>query len=93
MEINVLEESKNRILFELKDSDHGFCNMLVKELWKDKNIKAAAYRVDHPLIGVPKILVEVTQGNDVKKAIQNAIKNMKKDGEKFKKEFTSKVKK
>ncbi|MFC1697334.1 RpoL/Rpb11 RNA polymerase subunit family protein [Nanoarchaeota archaeon] len=86
MEINVLEESKNRILFELKGSDHGFCNMFVKELWKESSVKAAAYRVDHPLVGVPKLIVEVTQGNDVKKVIQKVLKSMKSNAEKFLKE-------
>jgi DNA-directed RNA polymerase subunit L len=93
MEINILEESKNRILFELKGADQGFCNMLVKELWKNSAVKAAAYRVDHPLVGIPKIIVEVTQGNDVKDVIQKTVKNMEKDADKFKKEFLLKLKK
>ncbi len=92
MELKVIEQTKNKVIFEVKEASHGLCNAVVKELWHDSKVKAAAYNVDHPLVGVPTIIVEVTQGNEPKKAIQDAIKRLIKNSDKFKKEFSDKVK-
>ncbi|RLE39229.1 DNA-directed RNA polymerase subunit L [Candidatus Woesearchaeota archaeon] len=92
MEYKVVEESKSRLVLELKKASHGLCNALVKELWKDNKVKAAAYKIDHPLVGIPRIILEVAHGNDAKKTLQDALKRLIKDAEKFKKEFSDKVK-
>jgi len=92
MEIEILEETKNKIHFKVKEEDHTVLNLLKEELWKDKNVKIAAYRMDHPLIGVPEMTVEVAQGSDPKKAIKDAVKRLEKTLDKFKDEFKSKVK-
>lgn len=85
MEINILEESKNRIVFELKGEDHTFCNALKQELWADKDTKLASYKIDHPLVGVPEFILETKA--DPKKVLLNAAKNLQKELEKFKKAF------
>ncbi len=80
MELKILEESKNKLVFELKGEDHTFCNILVKELQKDSSVKAAAYRIDHPLERIPTIIVE---GDEPKKSIQKAISSLKKESQDF----------
>lgn len=85
MEFTVLEESKNRLVFQLKGENHTFCNILKEELCHLKNVKAATYKIDHPLIGVPTFLVE-TEGIEPRKAIKDALKNLRKKAEDFKKE-------
>ena len=86
MEVKVLEESKNRIVIEIKGEDHTFCNALKQELWNDKDVKVASYKIDHPLIGVPQFLVE-TKGKDPKKVLMDAAKRLQKELDKFKKAF------
>ena len=66
MELKTLESGKNKIVFELQGVGHTFCNLLVQELWKDEHVKVAAYNVDHPLIGKPKMVVETDGKEDVK---------------------------
>ena len=85
MNIKVLEEKKNKIIVEVDGVGHGFCNMLVKELWNDTNIKFAGYHIEHPLIGKAKIIVESKK--DARKAIYDAIKGINKSANVFKKEF------
>jgi DNA-directed RNA polymerase subunit L len=58
MEINVLEEKAKRLVFELKGEDHTLCNALREELWNDKSVTVAAYNINHPLVGVPKFIIE-----------------------------------
>jgi DNA-directed RNA polymerase subunit L len=92
MDIEILEETKNKLHFKIKGEDHTILNLLKEELWKDKNVKTAAYRMDHPLIGIPEMIVEVTQGNDPKKAIKDAVKRIEKNLDKLKDEFKSQIK-
>jgi len=84
MEIKVLEEKKNKLVVSIKGETHTLCNALVKELWNDKHVKAAGYRIDHPLAGVPNLMVE-TDGADPKKAINSAADRLAKSADEFKK--------
>ncbi|MBD3361636.1 DNA-directed RNA polymerase subunit L [Candidatus Woesearchaeota archaeon] len=83
MEIKVLEEKKSRLVFEIKGEGHTLCRALQKELWNDSHIKAAGYNIDHPLVGVPKFVVE-TDGADPRKTVSAAIKRLQKQTDKFK---------
>lgn len=84
MEINVLEETKTKLVFELPGEDHTLCNALKRELWNDKSVKAAGYSVNHPSIGTPKMVVE-TSGESPRTAVLEAIKRLKKETDKMRK--------
>tara|TARA_Y100000296_G_scaffold58895_1_gene67906 strand:+ start:150 stop:425 length:276 start_codon:yes stop_codon:yes gene_type:complete len=86
MEINVIEKSKNKIVFELKGEDDTFCNALKDELYNDSNVKIASYRIDHPLINIPRFILEIKSG-DVKKSLVDATKRLKKLSVKFHDDF------
>lgn len=90
MEIKILEDKKNRIVLEIEGEDHTFCNMIKKELWNDSHVKIAAYNIDHPMVGKPRMIVE-TDGGDPRKSLTEAAKRVGKDLDKFKSEF-SKIK-
>lgn len=89
MEIIVIEKTSKRFVFELKQGTHTVCNILKDELWNDKDIVAAAYNIDHPLIGIPKFIVETNGKTAPEKALANAIDRLKKSnnelGDKFSK--------
>ena len=82
MEFIILEETKNRLVFQLKDETHTFCNILKEELTQVKGVTTAAYRIDHPLIGIPQFIVE-TKDLEPRKAIKEALKSLKKKTEEF----------
>ncbi|MAE13856.1 hypothetical protein CMO92_04790 [Candidatus Woesearchaeota archaeon] len=82
MELRVLENGKKKFIFELEGTDHTICNALKEELWEDKNVLVAAYSIEHPLIGIPRITVEMSSG-DPQKAILDAISRLKKKNSTF----------
>ena len=82
MELKVVENNKKRLVFDLVGADHTFSGALKKELWNDKAIKVSAYNVEHPLIGIPRFIVE-TEDKDPKKVLLDAIKRLEKKNESF----------
>jgi DNA-directed RNA polymerase subunit L len=85
MEINVLEESKKRMVFELKGETHTFCNALKEALWKVPGVDIASYTIEHPLVGIPKFILE-TKGIEPREALKKAVAELRKKGKEFKKE-------
>lgn len=86
MELKIIEEEKNKLIVELKGEDHTFCNAIKAELWNDKHVKAAAYNIEHPMVGEPKLIVETDGKEDPKDALVAAAKRLKKTVDDFSKE-------
>ena len=82
MELKVVEHTKKKIVFDIIGADHTFSNSLKKELWNDKSIKVSAYRVEHPLIGIPRFIIE-TSDKEPEKALLDAVKRLGKKNEQF----------
>jgi len=91
MEIKTIQDDKNTFVFEIKGASHGFCNMLKEKLLEDDHVKTATYRVEHPLVNIPKFLVE-TDGADPKKCVADAVKKLKSFVEKIQKDFAKELK-
>ncbi len=85
MDINVVEEKKNKLVFEIKGEGHTMSNAIRKELWNDEHVKIAAYTIDHPLIEIPRFVLE-TDGADPRKTLIAAAKRLQKELEKIKTE-------
>jgi DNA-directed RNA polymerase subunit L len=92
MELEFLENTKSKIVVRIKGEDHTFCNIIVKELQNNSNVKSAAYRIEHPLQKVPELLVETNEKTTAKKAILDAVAKISKTNEKFLKDFKSQAK-
>jgi len=86
MEFKVIEEEKNKLIFELKGETHTFCNALKHELQMLKGVEQVTYRIDHPLIGVPRFNLE-TKGLEPRKALKEALAALKKKAKEFQKEI------
>ncbi len=89
MEINIIEDKKNKMVFEIKGEDHTLPNALTKELWGINGVKVAAYGIDHPLMGSPKLVIETDSSVEPRKALKSAVSSLQKKNadllEKFKK--------
>jgi len=83
MEIKIIEEEKNKMVFELDGEEHTFCNVLKNELWNDSHVKVATYKIDHPLVGKPVMILE-TDGADLRKTLISAAKRLQKEVANFK---------
>jgi len=88
MEFIVIEETKDKLVFELKGETHTFCNALKHELEALKEVTLVSYKIDHPLVGVPKFLVE-TKGLEPRKALKTALVALKKKAKDFEKEVSA----
>ncbi|MBI5392625.1 DNA-directed RNA polymerase subunit L [Candidatus Woesearchaeota archaeon] len=83
MELIIVEQSKNRVVIDIKGEGHSLCNALKHELQQDETVKSAGYFIEHPELNVPRMVIETKQGNSPKTAIVNAIKKLRKQNEKF----------
>ncbi len=90
MEIEIVEEKKNKLIFKVKDVTHTFCNILKEELNNNSHVKIATYAIRHPLVGIPQFILE-TDGADPKKVLADASQKVKKHFEKFEKDIAKEV--
>lgn len=89
MKLNVFENKKNKLVFELEGAGHTFCNALKEELRNNDSVTVATYNIVHPLVGTPKFFME-TKGNETpKKALEKAVSGLKAKNTQFLKEFKS----
>ena len=77
MEIKIIEQTKNRLKFELLGKTHTLTNILSKELWNDKSVVVAGYTLPHPQVSNAALVVETKQGSP-KKSLMAAISRLKK---------------
>lgn len=66
MELNVLSESKNELEFELIGEDHTFCNSLRTVLNDNKEVVSATYRIEHPILAHPRMLIKTKEVSSLK---------------------------
>jgi DNA-directed RNA polymerase subunit L len=91
MEMNVVEETNKRLVFELKGEGHTLCNALKKVLWKNKHVKVATYTMKHPLVGIPRMILETDGEIKPRKALVDAAEKLAKQVSEFKKDFAKKA--
>ena len=91
MEVKVLDDKRNKLIFEIKGADHTLCNAIKKEIYNDKHVKIATYHIRHPEISVPQMIVETDGEESPRNALINAVQRLHKSNEKFKKEFIKEV--
>ena len=78
MEFNIIEESKEKMKFEVNGEGHTFANPLSKELWKDEHVKTSGYDIKHSLVSNPVFLVETDGKEPVKSALKKAVDRLEK---------------
>jgi len=79
--MKVIKETKKEFEVEITGESHSLCNTLRKTLMEDDDVEAAAYVIEHPIIGQPKLYVK---GKHPKKSLQTAAETVKSRSEEFK---------
>ncbi|TAL52229.1 MAG: DNA-directed RNA polymerase subunit L [Nanoarchaeota archaeon] len=87
MEAVVIEESPKKLIVELRGESHTLMNVLKHKLWENEKVKIATYHINHPLIGIPQLIVETDGSLKPRKAISDAAEKIKKDVDKFRTSF------
>ena len=83
MEIEIVKSEKNYVEIIVRGDDYGVANAVKELLLEDKDIEFAAYRVDHPQVGKPVLMVRTKDGNPIN-AVKYALKKLKKQATEFK---------
>ena len=91
MEVKVLENTKHKLVIEVPGEDHTLFNILSQELMNDKEVKIGGYLVEHPVINIPRLIIETKTKSPVK-VLQEAIKSVKKLNDTFAKAVEKAVK-
>ncbi|MDP7976369.1 MAG: RpoL/Rpb11 RNA polymerase subunit family protein [Thermoprotei archaeon] len=71
--VKIKRSDDQNLEFDLEDSDQTIANMLVDKLREDSHVTFAAYRVAHPLLGVPTIRVSTDGEEKPVEAVRKAV--------------------
>ncbi len=74
MEIEILKEDNEGLEIKILGEDHTFLNLLNSFLGKNEKVEYSAYKIDHPLIGEPKLFLRLKK---LKKAEEVPVKKIK----------------
>ncbi len=91
MEVRILVKEKNTLELELVGADQSLAQLISERLNQDKEVEFAAYKVEHPLISPPKLIVKTKKGEADKLVLQK-LKDIKKEVGEFRKGFLDIVK-
>jgi len=79
--MKVLKNTKKELEIEITGETHSLCNTLRKTLMEDEDVEAAAYVIEHPIIGEPKLYVKA---KNPKKSLKLAAEKVKSRCDEFK---------
>jgi DNA-directed RNA polymerase subunit L len=87
MQLNVLEQEKNKLKIELRGETATITQLIAKQAWKEGG-EAAGIR-EHPFMEEPKIVVE---GSNPKKILADSAKAVDEQCDEFKEELARALK-
>ena len=83
MDIEIIKNEKDYVEVAIKGEDLGFINAIKELLFEDDDVEFAAYRLDHPIVASPVLMVRMKKGSPVS-ALRTAVKKLKKQASDFK---------
>jgi len=86
MEIKILVNDKNTLELELGGVDPSLAQLIAEKLNGEKDVEFAGYKVEHPLVGVPHLIVKTKKGEAAKLVLEK-LEEIKKQVAEFKEEF------
>ena len=86
MEVKVITKEKNVLELEFDGADQSLAQVLAQKLNDDKDVEFAAYKLEHPLIAQPRLVVRTKKG-DPSKLLLSKLKELKDEVADFKKQF------
>ena len=89
MELEVINRTKKQLEIKVKGENETLLNPIVQELLKMKDVEYATIETDHPNDPYRRLYVRLISGSkkDPIKLIKDAVKQVKKVTDTFKKEF------
>jgi DNA-directed RNA polymerase subunit L len=84
--MKVIKDTKTELEIEITGESHSLCNTLRKTLMDDEDVEAAAYVIEHPIIGEPKLYVKA---KNPKKSLKTAAETVQSKCDELKDLITS----
>jgi len=84
MDLEVIEQTENKLVIEIKGEDHTLLNLLREAAWR-AGADQAAYMREHPYLTEPKLII---RGKNPKRILQKAIQLVIDDLKEAKQEFS-----
>ncbi len=91
MVVKILVKEKNVLEIDLGDIDQSLAQLLAEKLSDDKEVEFASYKLEHPVVGTPKIYIRTKKENPEKLVLEK-LEEIKKEVTDFKKQFQDIVK-
>jgi|WetSurMetagenome_2_1015567.scaffolds.fasta_scaffold400702_2 DNA-directed RNA polymerase subunit L len=91
MEVKILTNEKNVLEMELKGADPALAQLLAEKLGEEKDVEFASSKVEHPLLGEPKLYVRMKKGEPAKLVLEK-LEEIKKEVLDFRTQFKDIVK-
>jgi DNA-directed RNA polymerase subunit L len=82
MELEIIKSEKDYVEIALRGEEYGLANMLKELLLEDGKVEFAAYRMDHPVVASPVLVVRVSEGSPLA-AIKSAVKKLRRQAADF----------
>ena len=92
MKIKVLKKTANELKIEIEGVEHGFCNLLQKNLLEDEGVDLGGYDVPHPLAAKPVIYVRMKGTAEPENALIKAAEKAREANTAFGKELKKALK-
>lgn len=73
--MKIIKDEKKELEIEITGESHSLCNALRTVLMEDKNVESAAYVIDHPIIGQPKLYIKA---KNPRQSLKKAAKTLQK---------------
>ncbi len=91
MEVKILINEKNTMELEMVGGEQSLAQLLAERLNEDKDVDFASYKVEHPIVGNPKVYVRTKKGEPGKIVLEK-LAEIKKELEEFRSQFSDIVK-
>jgi len=91
MDVKILTNEKNVLEMELRGADQSLAQLLAEKISEDKDVEFASFKVEHPIVGEPKIYVRTKKGEPGKLVLEK-LDEIKKEVTEFKAQFRDIVK-
>ena len=86
MIMKIIKDEKKELEIEITGESHSLCNALRTVLMEDRNVESAAYVIDHPIIGQPRLYIKA---KNPRQSLKKAAKTLQKRCGEFKKSVES----
>jgi len=92
MDVKLITKEKNMVEVEVDGADISLLNALVEKLTNAKGVEMAAYKLDHPVVGKPVLMVKTKGASDASSVLAKALDELESETEEFKKKFSGMLK-